>query len=167
MEIDLYPKVIALRNILYESVYKATGMKMRMTSGLRTIEEQEKLYAIGRTIVGKNPSKSLPMGEIVTRAIPGHSFHNYGLAFDSCFIGDDPYLEKMSEKDSSYIWNKFGDLVVSTGHMFWGGNFKTIKDLPHAEKRYGLTTCECMDIVKSHGLVGFYQYLDTIADKWP
>jgi hypothetical protein len=38
----------------------------------RTMEEQAKLYAKGRTSGGR----------IVTKAKPGQSFHNYGLAFD-------------------------------------------------------------------------------------
>ena len=40
--------------------------------GLRTMEEQAALYAKGRTVSGK----------IVTKAKPGESYHNYGLAFD-------------------------------------------------------------------------------------
>lgn len=163
MGVDLYPKVISIRNILYDDMYTATGLRMRMTSGYRDISEQEKIYAIGRTVMGKNPSKNLPMGQIVTRAIPGHSYHNYGLAFDSCFVGDDPYLEKMSEKDRNYIWARFGELVRNHGGLMWGGDFKTFKDIPHAEKRFGLTTSECLEIVNAHGIVGFYQYLDTIT----
>jgi hypothetical protein len=40
--------------------------------GRRTMEEQAALYAKGRTAGGK----------IVTKARPGESFHNHGLAFD-------------------------------------------------------------------------------------
>jgi hypothetical protein len=40
--------------------------------GRRTMEEQAALYAKGRTTSGK----------IVTKAKPGESYHNYGLAFD-------------------------------------------------------------------------------------
>ena len=40
--------------------------------GRRTMEEQAALYAKGRTAGGK----------IVTKAKPGESYHNYGLAFD-------------------------------------------------------------------------------------
>ena len=40
--------------------------------GRRTMEEQAALYAKGRTVSGK----------IVTKAKPGESYHNYGLAFD-------------------------------------------------------------------------------------
>jgi hypothetical protein len=40
--------------------------------GRRTMEEQAALYAKGRTAGGR----------IVTKAKPGESYHNYGLAFD-------------------------------------------------------------------------------------
>ena len=40
--------------------------------GRRTMEEQAALFAIGRTAPGK----------IVTKARPGESYHNHGLAFD-------------------------------------------------------------------------------------
>lgn len=40
--------------------------------GLRSLERQAELYAIGRSIPGR----------IVTKAQPGQSFHNYGLAID-------------------------------------------------------------------------------------
>lgn len=49
-----------------------TGIRPLIYTGLRTMEEQAALYAIGRSKPGK----------IVTKARPGESYHNYGLAFD-------------------------------------------------------------------------------------
>ena len=57
------------------------GYGIRVTHTLRTMDEQAKLYAQGRTLPG----------DVVTRAKPGQSPHNYGLAFDICFAGADPY----------------------------------------------------------------------------
>ena len=50
--------------------------------GLRTLEEQAALYASGR---GGAP------GPILTRATPGLSFHNYGLASDWQYFVDGNY----------------------------------------------------------------------------
>jgi peptidoglycan L-alanyl-D-glutamate endopeptidase CwlK len=58
---------------------EALGMTPRISSGLRTIDEQNALYAKGRTI----------KGAIVTNARGGESWHNYGLAIDLCFIKPD------------------------------------------------------------------------------
>ena len=71
----------------------------------------------------------------------------------------------MPKKDRDYLWGKFGELVRSHGGLFWGGDFKTIKDLPHAEKRYGLTIQECLDLHAKLGLNGFYEYLDELVKK--
>ncbi len=48
------------------------GIEARVVQGLRTKEEQDALYAQGRTKPGK----------IVTDARGGYSLHNYGLAVD-------------------------------------------------------------------------------------
>ena len=48
------------------------GVEVRIVQGLRTIDEQNALYAQGRTKPGKK----------VTNAKGGQSYHNYGLAVD-------------------------------------------------------------------------------------
>jgi peptidoglycan L-alanyl-D-glutamate endopeptidase CwlK len=51
------------------------GITIRVTQGLRTWEEQDALYAKGRT-------DHTPPDQIVTNAPAGSSWHNYGLAVD-------------------------------------------------------------------------------------
>jgi hypothetical protein len=51
---------------------EAQGIVIRVTQGLRTWEEQEALYAQGRTAPGS----------VVTNAEAGYSWHNFGLAVD-------------------------------------------------------------------------------------
>lgn len=59
------------------------GLFILLTCTLRTFDEQERLYAIGRTVVGKNPIPVIrPMGRIVTNARGGQSAHQYGMALD-------------------------------------------------------------------------------------
>src|SRR6478736_3448878 len=57
---------------------EALNITLRIVQGLRTIEEQDALYAQGRTIPGK----------VVTKAKGGSSYHNYGLAIDLVEIKD-------------------------------------------------------------------------------
>ena len=69
---------------------KELGVKLRVTSGLRTWNEQNKLYAKGRTTSGK----------VVTNARGGQSLHNFGLAIDVVEIKNGKALwtnSKMSE----------------------------------------------------------------------
>jgi peptidoglycan L-alanyl-D-glutamate endopeptidase CwlK len=67
----LHPVVMAAATALIERCY-ARGVHIIITQGLRTIAEQDALYAQGR---------SKP-GPIVTNARGGYSYHNYGLAVD-------------------------------------------------------------------------------------
>jgi peptidoglycan LD-endopeptidase CwlK len=48
------------------------GIFIKVTQGLRTWDDQDKLYAIGRTLPGRE----------VTNAQGGESWHNYGAAID-------------------------------------------------------------------------------------
>lgn len=105
--------------------------KVRITQGLRTFQQQEKLYAQGRTIPGKK----------VTNAKPGQSIHNYGFAVDICLIIDGKYASWDTAKDWDgdriSDWNECVKIFSKYGWE-WGGSWKTFKDLPHFQKtEYG------------------------------
>ncbi len=98
--------------------------------GLRTIDQQNKIYAQGRTIPGP----------IVTNAKGGFSFHNYGLSFDFCWAFLNPSTGKYQVSDKTAwavgpLHKKVTDLFKSKGWE-WGGDWIK-KDFPHLEKRFG------------------------------
>lgn len=102
---------------------KAAGIaRVRVTHTLRTMDEQAHLYAQGRTLPGP----------IVTKAKPGQSAHNYGMAFDICFVGAVPYPEATDPR-----WHALGILGEELG-LSWGGpNGKGDRftfDRPHFER---------------------------------
>jgi peptidoglycan LD-endopeptidase CwlK len=99
------------------------GINIAVTQGLRTIKEQNELYAQGRTKAGK----------IVTNAKGGQSIHNYGLAFDFCVFDDNK-----QPVWSGNGYNKVGALGKQLG-LEWGGDWRSFKDLPHFEYTFGLT----------------------------
>lgn len=115
--------------IIKECDLALTGKaKVRITQGLRTIEEQNDMYAQGRTKPGKK----------ITNAKGGQSIHNYGFAVDICLIID----EKIASWDTKKDWDndKVADwyecVKIFAKHGYeWGGNWKTFKDMPHFEKR--------------------------------
>lgn len=116
-KIDLLrPKVRQLAKELID-LCKESGYEIRVVETLRSIEEQDKLYAKGRT----------QPGEIVTNAKGGMSFHNYGVAFDIC-----PII------NGEFAWNRndlfqiIGDIGTSLG-LEWGGSWKGSWDKPHFE----------------------------------
>lgn len=125
----LHPKIRSdvqrLINKVEESV--DSELSVRVVQGLRTISEQDALYAQGRTTAGN----------IVTKARGGRSFHNYGLAIDVCWLFDGKYDEKKS-------WLQGGNFaklkeVFKNAGWEWGGDWKTIKDGPHFQNSFGYT----------------------------
>ena len=96
------------------------NIKLRLIQGLRTFDEQNDLYAQGRTKSGKK----------VTNAKGGQSYHNYGLAVDVAPIEN-------GEINWNGDWNKIGKIGMQHGFE-WGGNFHSIKDKPHFQMTFGL-----------------------------
>lgn len=119
-----------VKQIIEECDIALTGKaKIRVTQGLRSFEEQEKLYALGRITKDKK----------VTNAKAGQSIHNYGLAVDICLITDGKAVSwdtaKDWDNDGIADWYECVKIFAKYG-WDWGGNWKTLKDLPHFEKRH-------------------------------
>lgn len=102
--------------------------KIRITQSLRSVEEQNELYAQGRTKAGKK----------ITNAKGGQSVHNYGFAVDICLIIDNKTASwdtaKDWDNDQVSDWYECVKIFAKYGWE-WGGNWKNFKDLPHFEKR--------------------------------
>lgn len=102
---------------------------IRIVQGLRTIDEQNALYAQGRT----------KPGDIVTNAKGGSSYHNYGLAFDFCLLYDGKISWDTNfdgDKDGQKDWQEVVQMFKNNGYT-WGGDFHSIPDAPHLEKTFG------------------------------
>ena len=137
-------------------VLQTVRLPMRVTDGLRSWSEQERLYAKGRTAPGK----------IVTKAKPGYSFHNFGLAVDCCFIGSDPYLDKLHRQERNEAWQEYGEAATSFG-LVWGGNWKSFVDMPHIQLTYGLSLASMRAMYKSGGMSEVWIKIDKIAGREP
>lgn len=127
---DLHPSIrTEVTKIIEECDEALTGKaKIRITDGFRTPEEQDLLYAKGRT----KPEKK------VTNAKGGQSIHNYGFAVDICLIIDEKEAswdtKKDWDNDKVADWYECVKIFAKHGYE-WGGNWKTFKDMPHFEKR--------------------------------
>ncbi|MNV52067.1 Peptidoglycan L-alanyl-D-glutamate endopeptidase CwlK precursor [compost metagenome] len=131
----LHPIVGQATVKLIERCY-ARGVPIVITQGLRTIAEQSKLYAQGRTTPGP----------IVTNAKGGYSNHNFGMAIDFALLlqdGRNVSWETLrdGDKDSLPDWSEVVDEAKKLGFM-WGGDWRSFKDLPHLEMTFGLTTAQ-------------------------
>ena len=129
---DLIPKVAAMC-AQFVSTCKENGIDIIITSTMRTMEEQAALYAQGRTTIGINPRLAKPLGDVVTNANAGQSFHNYGCAFD--FV---PLKNGKAMWDDTQTFTKCGVIAEAVG-LEWSGRFKTFKELAHCQYTGGLT----------------------------
>lgn len=126
----LHPSVREEVNKIIAECDKAlTGKaKIRVTQALRTFKEQDDLYAIGRTKLGKK----------VTNARGGQSIHNYGFAVDICLVIDGKIASwdtvKDWDNDQVADWYECVKIFAKYG-WDWGGNWKKFKDLPHFDKK--------------------------------
>ena len=119
----LKPKVKELAEKLRDECKKA-GCDIIFPQTLRTIAEQDELYAQGRTKPGK----------IVTWAKGGESFHNFGVAFDFCLL-----VNGKLDWNNLELFKKVGAIGKSLG-LEWGGDWPKPKtDLPHFEYKCGFT----------------------------
>jgi peptidoglycan L-alanyl-D-glutamate endopeptidase CwlK len=98
-----------------------SGIYLLVVSGLRTADEQNALYAIGRTVeLDRKP---------VTNAKAGQSMHNYGLAVDVA-----PYV---TGESGQINWNEgtpqFQSMVtaIKAQGLAWGGDWVHFKDYDH------------------------------------
>lgn len=146
------------------TMFETHKLKMKATSGLRTFVEQWEIFGKGRKREKNGVWIITDPAKVVTYAQPGTSFHNYGLALDSCFAGPDPYLEKMTVKQSDFFWEEWGRFVSMYG-LTWGGVFKN-RDLPHCQISYGISLHELQSVFEFGGIKGVFRKCDKVLQKW-
>ena len=135
----LHPLIKAevLELVTHVNTVILTGkVKMIVTQGLRTFDEQNKLFA-------QRPK--------VTNAKGGQSIHNYGLAFDFCLVdGGRTIWDTVKDFDNDKIadWMEVVKVFKAAGYV-WGGDFRSIVDRPHFEKTFGHTWQQLLAIKQS------------------
>lgn len=117
----LHPQVKDRCEALIERM-EALGKPIWISSCLRSFKDQDDLYAQGRT----------ELGNIVTNAQGGQSYHNYGLAFDAVF------KDFNWNPPSEDWWEILGEEGKKLG-LEWGGDWSGFRDRPHFEWHQGFT----------------------------
>lgn len=133
-------RLIGVHPVLVEKVARildamqALGFEMGVTAGVRTVAEQQALYAQGRTAPG----------DVVTNADgithkSNHQPHDdgFGHAVDCAFILDlnADGIVQLNEPftwDAHRRWSLYGAMAEALG-LTWGGRWQSIVDLPHVE----------------------------------
>ncbi len=111
-----------------EQAMEKHGVKVEVISGLRSWAAQAALFAQGRTKPGR----------IVTKARPGSSWHNYGLAIDLGLFSNGVYLDEVDPKRADRLYQEIGTIASKHG-IEWAGNWKSFTETPHFQVTFGLT----------------------------
>lgn len=99
----------------YDALCDILSSQWQPFCGFRSINEQNDLYAKGRSV-------GIP-GKIVTNAKGGQSPHNYGCATDwIIFKNKTPIWLKANAEE----WEEYAQACEKVG-LVWGGGFKTLK----------------------------------------
>jgi len=115
----LHPKVKGDFQAFIEEIEQQFDLTIRVISAYRSMEEQEAIYAQGRT----------KPGEIVSNAPPGSSYHNWGMAVDIAPLG------VSGEINYNYDQSKWQN-IASQWNITWGGAWKgSFQDKDHWEEK--------------------------------
>lgn len=129
---DLQKKIAELQKLC-----KKNGITIGIAECLRTKAEQDALYAKGRSKPGAKVTNA--------KGTSYSSMHQWGVAFDFYLIMDIDGDGKTSDdayNNAKKTFNKVGALGKQVG-LEWGGDWKSIKDLPHLQlKDWGSTTAK-------------------------
>lgn len=127
----LHPAVAESEGVLVRMVARR-GIEVVITHGYRSVEEQDALFAQGRS----------SSGNIVTNARGGESYHNYGLAIDFALRTPDGDIVWDMERDDNgngkADWMEVVDLAKELGFT-WGGDWTNFPDYPHLQMDFDLS----------------------------
>ena len=132
----LHPKLQLKIDELKEKCQEQ-GITIAIGECVRTVAEQDALYAQGRTKPGNKVTNA--------RGTTYSSQHQWGIAADFYLDMDvDGDCEKKDDafNNSTHLFEKVGAIATSIG-LGWGGNWKGIVDMPHVYlPDWGSTTGE-------------------------
>jgi peptidoglycan L-alanyl-D-glutamate endopeptidase CwlK len=157
---DLYPG-LADKVRQMASMLAAEDIYIRVTAGLRTVAEQDELYAKGRTAPGS----------IVTNVRGGFSWHNFGLAVDLVpgVIGLDPWqpdwkaVESNGGKSLTSSYIRMVTVASSLG-LQCGALWEHFKDYDHFQMNGQFPVAEPNDEVRQLASGGIEKIWDQIQN---
>jgi len=141
-----------MKSFILEAYYRF-GIDLRVTDGFRTVAQQDRLFAQGRTQAQIETKKKQlgitrtitanPSGDVVTKAIGGYSNHNFGLAID--VVPFENGRLNWSTKNYPLI-----GLIGESRGLEWGHRWKKIDDNPHFQNLQGKTLTALIALPKDN-----------------
>lgn len=112
---------------------KTLGIEIKISETLRSFARSAELYAQGRSTPGK----------IVTKAKPGQSYHNFGLALDCYPVKDGKVIVDFDRHPDLMQKMKHAAAAALDVGIVWGGHWTRFKDLPHFQCGDSPSLAEC------------------------
>ena len=141
-----YPSFARKAARLLESArahFQAKGQDVGIHFAFRSFETQAALYAIGRTVrLDEKP---------VTKAKPGLSYHNYGIAIDIVFDGDISKIGMQWSWDDKLPWQELGEIGEAHGFE-WAGRWQHFTEMPHFQITGGMKERDLLKLYQEGGL---------------
>lgn len=135
---SLHPYVANLAR-QFLNLCRNNGLDVTILIAFRSWDEQDYQYTQGRT----RP------GAIITNAMGGDSYHNWGLAFDAA-----PLVNGVVDWNATALFNRMGRYGQQVG-LEWGGDWTTYEidfvDLPHFQYTFGLSTEQLLNGARPPG----------------
>ena len=135
------------RDVMFQVVanLELAGFGFECTSGTRSLAEQKVLWAQGRTKLYDDKGNRLP---IITNALPGKSYHNFGLAMD--FVRDIDLVK--TGVQPSWVKDDFKPLADESRTQglvpgyYWTGK---LIDAPHVQYDLSKSGLKLSDLIKA------------------
>ncbi len=133
---DLNPKT-RKRAEAFVRTCASMGVDVLIYCTYRSNAEQDALYAQGRTVGGQGACAKKPLGNIVTNARGGQSWHNYRAAFD--FV---PLVNGKAAWNDKELYALCGKVAESLD-LEWAGRWTgPLRETAHCQFRDGLTLAQ-------------------------
>lgn len=144
----IHPKLqVIVAKVIEEC--KQLGLPVLITDGWRSKEEQDKIYAQGRTTPGV----------IVSGASYPYSAHNWGVAVDFC-----RNVRGREYEDGDNFFKRVADVAKKYG-LEWGGDWKNFVDKPHLQLKEYMPNNSTSWLIQTYGNPNAFRKTWTTAEK--
>jgi len=121
------------------------GLNVAVFEAYRSFEEQQERYDRG-----------------TTRARPGYSWHQYGLACDLVFKDENGNWSW----GQGFNWQRLGEIGKGLG-LEWGGDWTVLLDMPHFELRRGMSIYRAYNRYQAGGMLAVWLEFMRLAGSRP
>lgn len=141
-DLDSLAEPFRARAVRLVALLEREGLPFRVFETRRAFARTQELFMKGRSY---RDGVLVKVGATVSNARPGESAHNWGLAVDCILVPDHDFWDGETPPTGPWddgrknpvvklAWDRYGRCVRQSD-LAWGGDWVSLRDLPHAELR--------------------------------